>query len=101
MIRLLQTMTENLKLSAAATTVTSISSGLIVWGVPLSELLQIIGVVVAVVSAVISALFLLAMFIEKRRSNKADEEETARSNKKQETQKDRELDIRERELKAK
>jgi len=42
----------NLKLSAAATTLTSISSGLIVYGVPLSELLQIIGVVVAVVFSV-------------------------------------------------
>jgi len=90
MIRILQAMTENLKLSATVATSTSISSGLFVWGIPLHIFLQTVGVVVAVVSAVISAIFLFAMFIEKKRSNK-----------KQEAQKDRELDIRERELESK
>jgi len=101
MIRILQVMTENLKLSATVATSTSISSGLIVWGVPLPEFLHTVGAVVAVVSTVITGIFLLAMFIEKRRSNKADEAETKRSNKKREEQTDRELNIRERELKGK
>lgn len=68
----------NAKLSAATMTLTSMTSGLVVWGIPLSLFLQTAGFIVAVVTAVISALFLLAMYVEKCRSNRKNEELKAR-----------------------
>lgn len=82
MIRLLQQTTENLASNAKTATLTSISSGFVVFGFELPLLLQMIGVGIAFISMIIGGLYYWALIKERKRSNRV-----------KEAQRKRELDI--------
>lgn len=90
MLKILQATTENLASNAKTATLTSISSGVAVWGIELPIFLQMVGVVIAFVSMIIGGLYYWALIKERKRSNRVKEE-----------QRKRQLDIEERKLKGK
>lgn len=82
MIRLLQATTENLAQNAKTATLTSMTSGVAVFGLELPLFLQMVGVAIAFVSMIIGGLYYWALIKERKRSNRA-----------MENQRKRELDI--------
>jgi len=78
MIRLLHATTENLASNAKTATLTSMTSGVAVFGLELPLFLQIVGVAIAFVSMIIGGLYYWALIKERKRSNRAMEDQRIR-----------------------